>query len=85
MLETLTHDPRAAQGEIIASFRLFPEWLDRYQYLIDLGKQLPPLAAHEKPTTSCWPAASHGCGCTSRATPDGSPSAPIATPPSCPA
>jgi cysteine desulfuration protein SufE len=48
MLETLTHDPRAAQGEIVASFRLFPEWLDRYQYLIDLGKQLPPLAAHEK-------------------------------------
>jgi cysteine desulfuration protein SufE len=48
MLQTLSHDPRAAQGEIIASFRLFPEWLDRYQYLIDLGKKLPPLAAEEK-------------------------------------
>jgi len=48
MLQTLSHDPRAAQGEIIASFRLFPEWLDRYQYLIDLGKKLPPLAEEEK-------------------------------------
>jgi cysteine desulfuration protein SufE len=42
------HDPVAAQEEIIDSFRLFPEWLDRYQYLIDLGRKLPPLAAEEK-------------------------------------
>jgi cysteine desulfuration protein SufE len=41
-------DPVAVQDEIIASFRLFPEWLDRYQYLIDLGKTLPPLAEEEK-------------------------------------
>lgn len=48
-MATLTpHDPVAVQDEIIDSFRLFPEWLDRYQYLIDLGKKLPPLAAHEK-------------------------------------
>jgi cysteine desulfuration protein SufE len=37
------HDPNAVQDEIIDSFSLFPEWLDRYQYLIDLGKKLPPL------------------------------------------
>lgn len=42
------HDPIAVQDEIIDSFSLFPEWLDRYQYLIDLGKKLPPLAEHEK-------------------------------------
>lgn len=42
------HDPVAVQNEIIDSFRLFPEWLDRYQYLIDLGKQLAPLADAEK-------------------------------------
>jgi len=42
------HDPVTVQNEIIDSFRLFPEWLDRYQYLIDLGKQLPPLADAEK-------------------------------------
>ena len=42
------HDPVAAQDEIISSFRMFPEWLDRYQYLIDLGRKLPPLAEEEK-------------------------------------
>lgn len=47
MPESPCHDPVAVQDEIIASFSLFPEWLDRYQYLIDLGKKLPPLAAGE--------------------------------------
>jgi cysteine desulfuration protein SufE len=42
------HDPDAVQQEIIDEFSLFPEWLDRYQYLIDLGRKLPPLAAEEK-------------------------------------
>jgi cysteine desulfuration protein SufE len=42
------HDPVAAQNEIIDSFRMFPEWLDRYQYLIDLGRKLSPLAEDEK-------------------------------------
>lgn len=42
------HDPNAVQQEIIDEFSLFPEWLDRYQYLIDLGRKLPPLAAGEK-------------------------------------
>ena len=48
MQDAATHDPRAVQDEIIDSFRLFPEWLDRYQYLIDLGKRLPPLPEEEK-------------------------------------
>ena len=42
------HDPIAIQDEIISSFGLFSEWLDRYQYLIDLGRKLPPLAEEEK-------------------------------------
>lgn len=42
------HDPAATQDDIIASFGMFPEWLDRYQYLIDLGRKLPPLAEEEK-------------------------------------
>ena len=42
------HDPATIQDEIIDDFSLFPEWLDRYQYLIDLGKKLPPLADGEK-------------------------------------
>jgi cysteine desulfuration protein SufE len=41
MCDTPMHDPVAVQDEIVASFRLFPEWLDRYQYLIDLGRKLP--------------------------------------------
>ena len=48
MQQTAAHDPVAVQDDIIDSFRLFPEWLDRYQYLIDLGKKLPPLAEEEK-------------------------------------
>ena len=45
---TSRHDPAAVQDEIISSFSMFPEWLDRYQYLIDLGRKLPPLAEGEK-------------------------------------
>jgi cysteine desulfuration protein SufE len=42
------HDPVAVQDDIISSFGMFPEWLDRYQYLIDLGRKLPPLSDDEK-------------------------------------
>ena len=48
MNEVLKHDPDAVQDEIIDEFSFFPEWLDRYQYLIDLGRKLPPLAEEEK-------------------------------------
>ena len=48
MNNTSSHDPVAVQDDIISSFRMFPEWLDRYQYLIDLGRKLPPLAEEEK-------------------------------------
>ena len=42
------HDPQKAQQEIISDFGLFDNWLDRYQYLIDLGKALAPLKEAEK-------------------------------------
>ena len=48
MNDALIHDPDAIQDEIIDEFSFFPEWLDRYQYLIDLGRKLPPLAEEEK-------------------------------------
>ena len=48
MNTSIAHDPIAVQDEIIDDFSLFPEWLDRYQYLIDLGKKLEPLAEDEK-------------------------------------
>jgi cysteine desulfuration protein SufE len=31
----------AAQQEIVEEFSLFDDWMDRYQYLIDLGRRLP--------------------------------------------
>ena len=42
------HDTQAAQEAIIADFELFPDWLDRYQYLIDLGRKLPELDPGER-------------------------------------
>ena len=42
------NDPQSAQQAIIDDFSLFPEWLDRYQYLIDLGRKLDPLPEDEK-------------------------------------
>jgi cysteine desulfuration protein SufE len=32
---------QTAQDELIEDFRLFDNWMDRYQYIIDLGKGLP--------------------------------------------
>ena len=32
-----------AQQEVIDEFSLLEDWMDRYQYLIDLGRRLPPL------------------------------------------
>ncbi|MCF6262418.1 MAG: SufE family protein [Xanthomonadales bacterium] len=37
----------SAQQEIVDNFALFDDWMDRYQYLIDLGKQLPQLSSDE--------------------------------------
>ncbi|MDT8449968.1 MAG: SufE family protein [Wenzhouxiangellaceae bacterium] len=36
-----------AQDEIIEEFGLFDDWLDKYQYIIDLGRKLEPLAPEE--------------------------------------
>lgn len=30
------------QDELIGEFAFFDDWMDRYQYLIDLGRKLPP-------------------------------------------
>ncbi len=36
------------QREIVEEFSLFDDWMDRYQYLIDLGRKLPELPEDEK-------------------------------------
>jgi cysteine desulfuration protein SufE len=33
-----------AQQELIEEFKFFDNWVDRYQYIIDLGKKLPEFA-----------------------------------------
>ncbi len=35
-------DPKQVQQDIAEEFALFGDWSERYQYLIDLGKRLPP-------------------------------------------
>ena len=36
------------QQEIIEEFAFFDDWLDRYQYIIDLGKKLPEFPEEQK-------------------------------------
>lgn len=38
----------ATQQEIVETFSIFDDWTDRYQYIIDLGKELPDLDAAQK-------------------------------------
>lgn len=44
MTTTSIHD---TQQEIVDEFSFFDDWTGRYQYLIDVGRKLPPLAAEE--------------------------------------
>lgn len=37
----MSSEVAAAQQEIVEEFSLFDDWMDRYQYLIDLGRRLP--------------------------------------------
>ena len=37
----MSNDVDIAQQEVIEEFRFFEDWMDRYQYLIDLGRRLP--------------------------------------------
>jgi cysteine desulfuration protein SufE len=43
----LANEVQAAQDDVIEEFAFFDDWMDRYQYLIDLGRRLPPLDASE--------------------------------------
>lgn len=37
----MTNEVESAQQEVIDEFSFFDDWMDRYQYLIDLGRRLP--------------------------------------------
>jgi len=36
------------EKEIVEEFALFPEWMDKYEHLIELGKALPPFNPDNK-------------------------------------
>ena len=40
--------PAAAQAAIAEEFAFFGDWSERYQYLIDLGRKLPPFPEESK-------------------------------------
>jgi cysteine desulfuration protein SufE len=42
------NDIEQAERELVEEFRLFEGWMDRYQYIIDLGRQLPAFPEAEK-------------------------------------
>ena len=41
MSNKVQNEVQAAQQEVIDEFSFFDDWMDRYQYLIDLGRRLP--------------------------------------------
>ena len=42
------NEVRQAQNQLIEEFQIFDNWMDRYQYLIDLGKRLPEFPEAER-------------------------------------
>ena len=39
----MMNEVEQAQAELIEEFAFFEDWMDRYQYLIDMGRRLPEL------------------------------------------
>mgnify|MGYP002343964701 CR=1 FL=1 len=37
----MSNEIQIAQQELIEDFEMFEDWMDRYQYLIDMGRRLP--------------------------------------------
>ena len=42
------NEVQQAQSELIEEFQFFDDWMDRYQYIIDLGRRLPEFPEEEK-------------------------------------
>jgi cysteine desulfuration protein SufE len=37
----MSNEVQKAQDEVVEEFAFFDDWMDRYQYLIDMGRKLP--------------------------------------------
>ena len=44
----MTNEVQNSQAELIEEFQFFDDWMDRYQYIIDLGRRLPAFPEAEK-------------------------------------
>lgn len=44
----MSNEVEAAQTALIEEFAYFDDWMDRYQYLIDLGRRLPEFPESER-------------------------------------
>ena len=44
----MTNEVQAAQAEVVEEFGFLDDWMDRYQYLIDMGRKLPELPEDER-------------------------------------
>lgn len=44
----MTNEVESAQAEVVEEFRYFDDWMDRYQYLVDLGRRLPEFPENER-------------------------------------
>ncbi len=42
------NEVKSAQQELIEEFAFFDNWMDRYQYIIDLGRRLPEFSEADK-------------------------------------
>lgn len=42
------NEVETAQAEVVEEFRFFDDWMDRYQYLVDLGRRLPDFPEHHR-------------------------------------
>jgi sulfur transfer protein SufE len=53
----MTSTPQEEAQELVETFEMFDEWEDRYRFLIDLGRELPPFDEAEKTDANKV----HGC------------------------
>ncbi|MEM1175831.1 MAG: SufE family protein [Pseudomonadota bacterium] len=44
----MSNEVEQAQAEVIEEFAFLDDWMDRYQYIIDMGKRLQPLPDDER-------------------------------------
>ena len=52
MTDNALNEVRQAQDEVVEEFAFFDDWMDRYQYLIDMGRKLPEFPEDDRIDTN---------------------------------